>query len=104
MALLSLSSVCHAAQACLIGMGFVKEAFYHNVWSHIVALSMMYVLGSMENLQMLGIILGMNTGMILLTSLHYTQICKALGYQFSLREETERRELKDDKEKQGQAN
>lgn len=65
-------------QACLIGMGFVKEAFYHNVWSHIVALSMMYVLGSMENLQMLGIILGMNTGMILLTSLHYTQICKAL--------------------------
>lgn len=47
-------------QACLIGMGFVKEAFYHNVWSHIVALSMMYVLGSMENLQMLGIILGMN--------------------------------------------
>lgn len=65
-------------QACLIGMGFVKEAFYHNVWSHIVALSMMYVLGSMENLQMLGIILGMNTGMILLTSLHYATICKAL--------------------------
>lgn len=71
-------------QACLIGMGFVKEAFYHNVWSHIVGLSMMYVLGSMENLQMLGIILGMNTGMILVTSLHYTTICKGLGVSIFL--------------------
>ena len=40
---------------------------------------MMYVLGSMPELQMLGIILGMNTGMILLTSLHYATICKDLG-------------------------
>ncbi|MBL3615202.1 multidrug transporter MatE, partial [Bacillus sp. RHFS18] len=57
----------------------VKTAFYHNVWSSIVGLSMMYVLGSMPELQMLGIILGMNTGMILLTSLHYATICKDLG-------------------------
>ncbi|AWD12576.1 polysaccharide biosynthesis protein [Bacillus sp. JNUCC-22] len=66
-------------QACLIGIGHVKTAFYHNVWSSIVGLSMMYVLGSMPELQMLGIILGMNTGMILLTSLHYATICKDLG-------------------------
>ncbi|MGX1725021.1 multidrug transporter MatE, partial [Bacillus haynesii] len=66
-------------QACLIGMGLAKDAFYHNVWASVLSFLMMYVLGSMQALQMTGIILAMNTGMILLTALHYVTICKELG-------------------------
>ncbi|MEC1446333.1 polysaccharide biosynthesis protein [Bacillus haynesii] len=66
-------------QACLIGMGLAKDAFYHNVWASVLSFLMMYVLGSMQTLQMTGIILAMNTGMILLTTLHYVTICKELG-------------------------
>ncbi|MCY7781179.1 polysaccharide biosynthesis protein [Bacillus haynesii] len=66
-------------QACLIGMGLAKDAFYHNVWASVLSFLMMYVLGSMQTLQMTGIILAMNTGMILLTALHYVTICKELG-------------------------
>lgn len=75
-------------QACLIGMGLVKDAFYHNVWASVISFLMMYFLGSMENLQMTGVILGMNTGMILLTALHYATICKELGVNLILTNKT----------------
>jgi O-antigen/teichoic acid export membrane protein len=66
-------------QASLIGMGLVKDAFYHNVWASTISFVMMYVLGSMSEFQMTGIILGMNMGVILLTSMHYLTICKELN-------------------------
>ncbi|MFD6443424.1 multidrug transporter MatE, partial [Peribacillus sp. NPDC060186] len=66
-------------QAYLIGLGLVKEAFFHTVWSHIVAFVMMYILGSQASLNMGGIILGMNTGAVLLTLMHYLTICKKIG-------------------------
>ncbi|MEC1262360.1 polysaccharide biosynthesis protein [Bacillus swezeyi] len=71
-------------QACLIGMGLVKDAFYHNVWASVISFLMMYTLGSMQSLQMTGIILAMNTGMLLLTALHYVTICKELGVSLFL--------------------
>lgn len=66
-------------QAYLIGLGLVKDALFHTVWSHIISFGMMYVLGSMETLQMKGIILGMNMGAVLLMFMHYVTICKKLG-------------------------
>ncbi|MCM3365490.1 polysaccharide biosynthesis protein [Bacillus safensis] len=71
-------------QACLIGMGLIKDVFLHNIWVHVVSFSMVYFLGSMESLNMMGVILGMNTGMLLLTALHYATICKELGVSMFL--------------------
>lgn len=66
-------------QAYLIGLGLVKDALFHTIWSHIISFGMMYVLGSMETLHMKGIILGMNMGAVLLMLMHYVTICKKLG-------------------------
>lgn len=66
-------------QAYLIGLGLVKEALFHTIWSHVISFAMMYILGSMESLQMVGVILGMNTGAVLLMLMHYVTICKKLG-------------------------
>ncbi|MBU7591860.1 polysaccharide biosynthesis protein [Metabacillus halosaccharovorans] len=66
-------------QAYLIGLGLVKEALFHTVWSHMISFGMMYVLGSMEVLQMKGVILGMNMGAVLLMLMHYVTICNKLG-------------------------
>ncbi|MDQ0218181.1 polysaccharide biosynthesis protein [Peribacillus cavernae] len=66
-------------QAYLIGVGLVKDAFYHTVWSHIISFSMMYFLGSQASLHMVGIILGMNTGAVLLSLMHYFTICRKIG-------------------------
>lgn len=73
-------------QAYLIGLGLVKDAFYHSVWSTFVSFLVMYFLGSMAELRMSGIIIGMNTGIILLTMMHYLTICKKIGVSFLLRE------------------
>ncbi|MFY4776756.1 polysaccharide biosynthesis protein [Metabacillus sp. RGM 3146] len=69
----------HPLQAYLIGLGLVKDAFYHSVWANLVSFAMMYWLGSMDNLQMTGIILGMNMGILLQTMLHYLTICRKIG-------------------------
>ncbi|MTH53157.1 oligosaccharide flippase family protein [Bacillus mangrovi] len=74
----------HPLQAYLIGLGLVKDAFYHSVWSHAVSFLMMYILGSMQNFQMTGIILGMNAGIILLFLLHYVTICRKIGLSLFL--------------------
>ncbi|APH05532.1 polysaccharide biosynthesis protein [Bacillus weihaiensis] len=66
-------------QAYLIGLGLVKEALFHTIWSHIISFSMMYILGSIESMQMKGIILGMNLGAVLLMLMHYVTICQKLG-------------------------
>ncbi|MFZ4450509.1 oligosaccharide flippase family protein [Salibacterium aidingense] len=61
-------------QAFLIGLGLVKDAFYHSVWSTTVSFVLMYVLGSMPQLQMDGIIIGMNTGIVMLAMMHFMTI------------------------------
>lgn len=73
-------------QAYLIGLGLLKDAFIHNVWSSIIQFTLMYVLGSIHDLQMDGVIIGMNTGTVLLTLMHYVTICKKIGVStFSLK-------------------
>jgi stage V sporulation protein B len=67
-------------QAYLIGLGLMKDAFVHTVWSTLVSFSIMYFLG--QRLGMDGIIIGMNTGIMLLTFLHYLTICKKIGITF----------------------
>ncbi|MBZ5753390.1 polysaccharide biosynthesis protein [Metabacillus rhizolycopersici] len=66
-------------QAYLIGLGLVKDALFHTIWSHVISFGMMYILGSLESFQMRGIILGMNMGAVLLMLMHYVTICKKLG-------------------------
>ncbi|SFE71800.1 polysaccharide biosynthesis protein [Alteribacillus iranensis] len=61
-------------QAFLIGLGLVRDAFLHSVWSTTLSFVLMYMLGSMPVFQMDGIIIGMNTGVVVLTLLHYTAI------------------------------
>ncbi|MDZ5473496.1 polysaccharide biosynthesis protein [Bacillus sp. 31A1R] len=72
-------------QAYLIGLGLMKDAFYHTVWSHAISFGMMYVMGSMHEFQMDGIMIGMNVGAVLLTLMHYFTICKKIGVSLSLR-------------------
>jgi len=66
-------------QAYLIGLGLVKDAFIHNVWSTVVSFGIMFALGSLQTLQMEGIIIGMNMGAVLLAFMHYVTICRKIG-------------------------
>lgn len=72
-------------QAYLIGLGLVKDAFLHAVWATIISFALMYFLGSMEQLQMDGVIIGMNAGVVLLTLMHYVTICNKIGSTLLLR-------------------
>jgi len=69
-------------QAYLIGLGLLKDAFIHNVWSTIVSFALIYFLGSMQSFGMDGVIIGMNTGTVLLTLMHYLTICKKIGVSY----------------------
>lgn len=66
-------------QAFLIGFGLVKDAFLHSVWTTTISFLLMFTLGSMPMFQMGGIIIGMNTGVVLLTFMHFLTI----KYKFS---------------------
>lgn len=72
-------------QAYLIGLGLMKDAFLHNIWSSIITFSVMYILGSLPDFQMHGIIIGLNAGSVLLTLMHYLTICKKIGVTFWLK-------------------
>jgi stage V sporulation protein B len=72
-------------QAYLIGLGLVKDAFYHQIWTSLISFTLMFVLGSLPTVQMDGIIIGMNTGAILLMFLHYLTICKKIGVSLFVR-------------------
>jgi len=62
-------------QAYLIGLGLIKDAFLHSIWATMVSFALIFILGSMESLRMTGVILGMNTGIVLLTMMHYLTVC-----------------------------
>lgn len=72
-------------QAYLIGLGLVKDALIHAAWATVISFLMMYFLGSMATFQMHGIIIGMNTGAVLLTLMHYVTVCHKIGISLSLR-------------------
>ena len=72
-------------QAYLIGLGLIKDAFIHSVWSTTVSFVLIYFLGSLHQFQMGGIIIGMNGGIVLLTLLHYLTICKKIGVSLILK-------------------
>jgi O-antigen/teichoic acid export membrane protein len=66
-------------QAYLIGLGLMMDTIYHSLWSTVVSFSAMFLLGSMHSLQMDGIIMGMNTGAVLLAMMHYVTVCRKIG-------------------------
>ncbi|AQX54556.1 polysaccharide biosynthesis protein [Priestia flexa] len=69
-------------QAYLIGLGYVKDALFHTIWSHVVSFSLMFVLGSQPTIGMTGVIIGMNAGIVVLTLLHYVTICRVINVSF----------------------
>ncbi|MET3505387.1 polysaccharide biosynthesis protein [Halalkalibacter oceani] len=73
-------------QAFLIGIGLVKEAFVHALYSTVFSFGMMFVLGSMPSMQMDGVILGMNMGAVLLTLMHYVTICEKINVTLLLQQ------------------
>ncbi|TSB45259.1 oligosaccharide flippase family protein [Alkalicoccobacillus porphyridii] len=78
-------------QAYLIGIGLVREAFMHSVWSTGVSFLLMFTLGSLPSLQMHGIIIGMNVGAVLLTLMHYVTITEKLGLTLILTQSRKQR-------------
>ncbi|OCA81645.1 multidrug transporter MatE [Bacillus sp. FJAT-27225] len=66
-------------QAFLIGVGLVKDAFFHTIWAHVFAFAGLFVLGSMPSLSMDGVIIGLNFGAVLQALLHYFTVCKRIG-------------------------
>ncbi|WP_423409280.1 polysaccharide biosynthesis protein [Heyndrickxia sp. MSNUG] len=66
-------------QAYLIGLGLIKDAFIHSVYATAVTFSLIYLLGSRPEWHMEGVILGMNTGSLVILFLHYLTICKKIG-------------------------
>ncbi|MFB7302546.1 polysaccharide biosynthesis protein [Heyndrickxia sporothermodurans] len=66
-------------QAILIGIGLIKDTLLHFLWSTVIMFVMMYILGSNQQFNMTGIILGMNTGALLIMLMHYVTICKKIG-------------------------
>lgn len=80
-------------QAYLIGLGLMKDAFFHTVWSHVISFGLMYYLGSMQSFQMDGVMIGMNMGAVLLTLMHYLTICKKIGVTYTLMRPTARHQI-----------
>jgi stage V sporulation protein B len=76
-------------QAYLIGLGLVKDAFFHSVWSTVFQFILMFLLGS-THLQMQGVIIGMNFGAVLIMMLHYLTICQKIGVSIWLKDPIKR--------------
>lgn len=66
-------------QAFLIGLGLLKDIFFQVIWSTILAFSIIFWLGAQPEWQMEGIIIGLNSGAVLLAFMHYLTICKKIG-------------------------
>jgi len=66
-------------QAFLIGLDMLKELFFHIIWSTIISFALILWLGSSHDWQMNGVIIGLNTGSVLLALMHYLTICKKIG-------------------------
>ncbi len=72
-------------QAFLIGLDMLKEASIHIIWSTVISFALILWLGSSHAWQMNGVIIGMNTGSVLLALMHYLTICKKIGISILLK-------------------
>jgi stage V sporulation protein B len=63
-------------QAFLIGLGLLKDIFFQTFWSTALAFSIIIWFGSLPEWRMEGVIMGLNSGAILLAVMHYVTICK----------------------------
>lgn len=66
-------------QAFMIGLDMIKEAFLHIIWSTVIVFALILYLGSKQEWGMDGVIIGMNTGSVLLALMHYATICRRIG-------------------------
>lgn len=66
-------------QAYLLGLGLIKDTFLHSVWATVVTFTLIYLVGSRPEWQMEGVIIGMNSGSLIILLLHYLTICKKIG-------------------------
>ncbi|WP_163184003.1 oligosaccharide flippase family protein [Neobacillus sedimentimangrovi] len=72
-------------QAFMIGLGMIKEAFFHIIWSTSISFGFIFWLGAMPEWRMDGVIIGMNTEAILLALLHYFTVTKKIGLSPSMK-------------------
>jgi stage V sporulation protein B len=72
-------------QAFLFGLNLLKETFFHIIWSTIISYSLIVLLAARPEWRMNGVIIGMNTGAVLLAFMHYLTICKKIGVSFFMR-------------------
>ncbi|MED4941986.1 polysaccharide biosynthesis protein [Heyndrickxia coagulans] len=72
-------------QAFLIGLGLVRDALAHFIWSTMVTYCLIYYLGTNPQYQMAGVIIAMNTGTLLIMMMHYLTICKKIEISLVLR-------------------
>lgn len=72
-------------QAFLIGLGLMKDTFIHTIWSAVISYVILIVLASRPEWRMDGVIIGMNTGAVLLALMHYLTICKKIGISVFLK-------------------
>lgn len=72
-------------QGFLIGLGLMKDTFIHTVWSSVISYSIILLAGSLPEWRMEGVIIGMNTGSVLLALMHYLTICKKIGISIFLK-------------------
>lgn len=77
-------------QAFMIGLDMIKEAFIHIIWSTVISFGIILWLGSMPEWRMDGVIIGMNTGAVLLTLMHYVTICRKIGVTVLMKATTPR--------------
>lgn len=66
-------------QAFLIGLGLIKDMFIHSIWATVISFILIYLLGSLPEWRMDGVIIAMNTSSILLALMHYLTVCKKIG-------------------------
>ncbi|MED4202440.1 oligosaccharide flippase family protein [Neobacillus mesonae] len=72
-------------QAFMIGLDMIKEAFIHIIWSTVISFGLILWLGAMPEWRMDGVIIGMNTGSVLLALMHYLTVCKKIGVTFFMK-------------------
>lgn len=65
-------------QAFLIGLGMLKDIFLQTIWSTAITYSIILYLGSLPEWRMQGVMVGMNTGAVLLSLMHYLTVCKKI--------------------------
>ncbi|MCM2533919.1 polysaccharide biosynthesis protein [Neobacillus pocheonensis] len=72
-------------QAFLIGLGLIKDTFIHAIWATLISFSIIYLVGSLPEWGMNGVLIAMNTSSVLLALMHYLTVCKKIGVSVFMR-------------------